>query len=350
MRHEEVQQTVFSRSQFERFALASYAMAQGIQWTWQTFAEYLDAVDAASARVTCWSIGKTEEGRDTRACAVADEATIKTLDKYKQMTAQLTDPRKLTDAQAKSLIGTAKPIYWLTGSIHVSETGSPEMLMELAYRLAVDESPYIRNIRDHVITMITPIVEVDGRDRIVDLYEWKKAHPGQVVPNAIYWGHYVAHDNNRDAMGMTLKLTQNVLNTYVSWKAMALHDLHESVAYLYDNTIGDGPFNAWLRGLAQAGAQLFYGLAGAQARAQFVQAGIQLIELDPAEEQRWRAKVAVVERELRDELVRAGRDANALLSEVYQAAEATRGMTSNELMAQALEHPLTNILPMPEGR
>jgi TRAP-type C4-dicarboxylate transport system substrate-binding protein len=110
-----------------------------------------------------------------------------------------------------------------------------------------------------------------------------------------------------------------------------------------------GPFNAWLRGLAQAGAQLFYGLAGAQARAQFVQAGIQLIELDPAQEQRWRAKVAVVERELRDELVRAGRDANALLTEVYQAAEATRGMTSNELMAQALEHPLTNILPMPEG-
>ena len=25
-----------------------------------------------------------------------------------------------------------------------------------------------------------------------------------------------------------------------------LHDLHESVAYLYDNTVGDGPYNAWL--------------------------------------------------------------------------------------------------------
>ena len=25
-----------------------------------------------------------------------------------------------------------------------------------------------------------------------------------------------------------------------------LHDLHESVAFLYDNTIGDGPYNAWL--------------------------------------------------------------------------------------------------------
>src|SRR6185369_2392371 len=29
-------------------------------------------------------------------------------------------------------------------------------------------------------------------------------------------------------------------------KAQVLHDLHESVPYLYDNTVGDGPYNAWL--------------------------------------------------------------------------------------------------------
>ena len=45
---------------------------------------------------------------------------------------------------------------------------------------------------------------------------------------------------------MTLNLTQNVLNTYVGWHAQVLHDLHESVPFLYDNTIGDGPYNAWL--------------------------------------------------------------------------------------------------------
>ena len=62
----------------------------------------------------------------------------------------------------------------------------------------------------------------------------------------IYWGNYVAHDNNRDAMALTLKLSQNVLNTYLGWKAQVLHDLHESVPFLYDNTIGDGPYNAWI--------------------------------------------------------------------------------------------------------
>ena len=47
-------------------------------------------------------------------------------------------------------------------------------------------------------------------------------------------------------MALTLKLTRNVLNTYIEWKAQVLHDLHESVPYLYDNTVGDGPYNAWL--------------------------------------------------------------------------------------------------------
>src|SRR5205807_7096762 len=88
--------------------------------------------------------------------------------------------------------------------------------------------------------------EVDGRDRMVDIYRWHLAHPKENYPPLVYWGKYVAHDNNRDAMGVTLKLTENVLNTFVNWRAQALHDLHESVPYLYDNTAGDGPFNAWV--------------------------------------------------------------------------------------------------------
>jgi len=119
-------------------------------------------------------------------------------------------------------------------------------LMERAYRLAVDESPYVRDIRDHVVTVITPVVEVDGRDRQVDVYRWHLAHPKENWPPLVYWGKYVAHDNNRDAMGLTLQLTRNVLNEFLYEKATVLHDLHESVPYLYDNTVGDGPYNAWL--------------------------------------------------------------------------------------------------------
>ncbi|HEX5072495.1 MAG TPA: M14 family zinc carboxypeptidase [Gemmatimonadaceae bacterium] len=210
--------------------------------------EYMRALAKASPRVKVYSIGTTEEGREMIAVAVASEELIAKLEENKAKLAKLADPRTINmdDRVAEEIAATAAPVYYITGTIHSPEAGAPTALMELTYRLAVDESPYIRNIRDHLITLITPIVEVDGRDRVVDLFNWKMKHPGQTVPPLVYWGKYVAHDNNRDAMGMTLKLTQNVLNAYVDWKAQVIHDLHESVPFLYDNTIGDGPFNAWI--------------------------------------------------------------------------------------------------------
>ena len=210
--------------------------------------EYMRLLAKATPRVRVISIGTTEEGREMIAVAVASEALMARLEANRAKLAKLADPRSIgmNDAEAAQLAAETAPIYYITGTIHSPEAGAPTALMELAYRLAVDESPYIKNIRDHLVTLITPIVEVDGRDRVVDLFKWHLAHPNETWPNLIYWGHYVAHDNNRDAMGLTLKLSQNVLNTYVDWKAQVIHDLHESVPYLYDNTIGDGPYNAWI--------------------------------------------------------------------------------------------------------
>jgi zinc carboxypeptidase len=210
--------------------------------------KYMRMLEKASPRVKVFSIGTTEEGREMIAVAVASETLLAKLDENRARLTKLADPRliNLNDAEADKLVDESFPIYYITGTIHSPETGAPTALMELAYRLAVDESPYIKSIRDGMVTLITPIVEVDGRDRMVDVYNWHLAHPNENWPPLLYWGHYVAHDNNRDAMGLSLKLTRNILNTYISWKPQVLHDLHESVPYLYDNTIGDGPYNAWV--------------------------------------------------------------------------------------------------------
>lgn len=209
---------------------------------------YMRMLERASPRVKVYSIGTTEEGREMIAVAVASEKLLSRLDDNRARLAKLADPRtiNLDDNEADKLVAASFPIYYITGTIHSPETGAPTALMELAYRLAVDESAYIRNIRENVVTLITPVVEVDGRNRMVDVYNWHLAHPNENWPGLVYWGHYVAHDNNRDAIGLSLKLTRNVLNTYLNWKAQVIHDLHESVPYLYDNTIGDGPYNAWV--------------------------------------------------------------------------------------------------------
>lgn len=207
---------------------------------------YYRELEKATPRVKVFTAPeKSELGREQLLVVVGDEAAVANLAKYKEITAKLGDPRRINDQEAQKLIGEGKAIYWASGSIHSPETGSPEMLMEMAYRLAVEESPFIQAIRKNVIVMITPTLEVDGRDMMVDLYNWRKANEGKRASSLLYWGKYVAHDNNRDSMSMALALTRNQMATFLEYHPTVLHDLHESVPFLYTST-GTGPYNAWL--------------------------------------------------------------------------------------------------------
>ncbi len=185
---------------------------------------YFRELAKASPRVRVFSIGTSEEGREMIAVAIADEKLLDDLDANKARLARLGDPRTLRpgDAEADTLLAQSTPVYYITGTIHSTETGAPTALMELAYRLAVDDAPYIRKIRSQVITLITPVVETDGRDRMVDLYNWHLAHPASSIRRCCTGAHYVAHDNNRDAMTLTLKLSRNVLDTYIGWHAQGV--------------------------------------------------------------------------------------------------------------------------------
>lgn len=206
---------------------------------------YLRLLASRSPRVRVFSMGLSEEGREMIVAAIADEATIGDLDRYRRITARLADPRGLSETEAESLIQQGKPIYWADGSIHSPESGSPEMLMELAYRLAVEETPLIQTIRKNSIVLLTPVIETDGRDRFVDVYMYAKHHPEAMPYPLVWWGHYVSHDNNRDGITLSLALSKNVTKTYFDWHATVMHDLHESIPYLYIST-GTGPYNAWL--------------------------------------------------------------------------------------------------------
>ncbi|HSW49479.1 MAG TPA: M14 family zinc carboxypeptidase [Bryobacteraceae bacterium] len=206
---------------------------------------YMRELEKASPRVKVFSMGRSEEGRETILVAVSDESNMKRLDRIREITARLADPRKTPDSEARRLLEEALPIYWIGGSIHSAECGSPEMLMELAYRLAVGESPFLQAIRKNAVVMITPVQEVDGHDRYVDVYNYKKANPGKAAPPLVYWGKYVAHDNNRDGMALSLALSKMMVKTFLEWHPQVYHDLHESLPFLYTST-GMGPYNAWL--------------------------------------------------------------------------------------------------------
>jgi hypothetical protein len=208
---------------------------------------YYRTLAAASKRVKILAAGTTDEGRECLVTVVADEDTIRNLDTYKGYLARLADPRGLSDVEARRILAQAKPIYMFTGGLHSAETGPPEMLMELAYRLAVDESPLYEGIRRNVIVMIANALEPDGRDRYVDWYYRHKLGEeteADRVAGPPYWGKYIYHDNNRDINYSQLTM-RNWLKFYLEWHPPIMHDLHESEPFLYTFS-GQAPQNPTL--------------------------------------------------------------------------------------------------------
>ena len=98
---------------------------------------YFEALDKASDRATLWTHRQDRRGPRHGAARDCRRGDDQAAGEYRDKLAQLTDPRKTTEAQAQQLLKTAKPIYWLTSGMHSPENGGPEMLQELAYRLIV---------------------------------------------------------------------------------------------------------------------------------------------------------------------------------------------------------------------
>lgn len=205
---------------------------------------YYRALDEASPRVSMVSTGRTDEGRETVVVFVATEETIANLDRYRELLARIADPRGLSEGEIEEVVAEAKPLYHVMAGLHSGETGPPEMEMELAYRLAVEESSLVRQIRDNVIVSITPVADPDGRDRYVD---WYYRHLIDVESEddrmfgPPYWGKYVLHDNNRD-INYSQVTMRTLLDWYLEWHPPILHELHESIPFLYTYS-GQDPQN-----------------------------------------------------------------------------------------------------------
>jgi hypothetical protein len=208
---------------------------------------YFRAVEKAiPGRFKTEVVARTEEGRDIMVVYVSSEANIKNLETNRQNTRRIADPRGLSDGQVQQLVAATKPHYHISAGLHSGETNPPEAVMELAYRLAVSEEPYIQAIRDNVIVSITGATDVDGRDRYVDWYYAYKIDElydgGENFGGPPYWGKYVFHDNNRD-INYGVDSLRAHLTWYLNWVPPIWHDLHEAQTLLYTFS-GQPPQNA----------------------------------------------------------------------------------------------------------
>src|SRR5438094_5873613 len=205
---------------------------------------YYRALAEGSPRVKLLPVGRSNEGRELVVVFVGSEEAIGHLDAYREDLARLADPRRITPDEAAAIIARAKPMYHLIGGLHSGEVGPSEMLRELAYRIAAEDSPIVNQIRDRVIVSITPVADPDGRDRNVDWYyrygiDETEARPtGAGVP---YWGKYVFHDDNRDINYSQVEM-RSLLEWYLQWHPPIMHDLHQAQTLLYTFS-GQAPQN-----------------------------------------------------------------------------------------------------------
>jgi len=225
--------------------LGSIVGAPGKLTYYEDILKYMTSLDEASPNVRVFPIGKTSEGREMVIVAVSNRETMDNLQKYKDFLDKLADPRIVkTEQEADAVIAQAKPVYWLTGNLHSGESGAAEVSMELAYRLAVDENPVIKAIRDNMIVLITPSMEPDGHDKHTDwFYKYNKDITDyRKISRVPYWGRYTFHDNNRDMISISQPEMENGANAYFEWHPLVLQDNHESIAFLYVSS-GTGPYN-----------------------------------------------------------------------------------------------------------
>ena len=226
--------------------LGHIAGAPGELSSTETIYTYYRTLAETSDRIQVEVIGRTEEGRDILLVIAGEAESLARLDEAREAMAALADPRRADEAAMEKIVEEEKPFYMLNGGLHSTETGSPEMLMELTYRLAVSETPLIETIRDAVVVLINPLSEPDGHDRAVDwFYRHLKGKTDfeHLPPSSPpYWGKYVFHDNNRDGIQRKLALTRAMQDAFLKWHPVVVHDLHESIPLLSIWT-GTGPYN-----------------------------------------------------------------------------------------------------------
>ncbi len=200
---------------------------------WEKFVAYFEHLDAASDRMTVETLGKTTLGRPFIVVTISASENLKRLDDLKQIQQKLADPRLITQDPkiAQDLIQRGKTVVVITCSIHSTEVGGTFSATELAYRLASDNSPEIRQILENTIILLVPSLNPDGTDIVADWYQKTLNTPAEGTSPPELYHHYTGHDNNRDWYAFTQIETQLTVDKILNvWHPNIVHDVHQQGA------------------------------------------------------------------------------------------------------------------------
>lgn len=197
--------------------------------------QYLQALDAASDRLTLHTYGRTHEGRDLYYAVVTSPTNHQRLAEIRGNLAKLADPRTTSDADARAIIDKNPACAWMLYSVHGDELSGCDGGVLLAYRLCAADDDLTRKLLDQLVICIDPLQNPDGRERYLSMLE----HLGGRIPtgdvqsfeHSARWpqgrtNHYL-FDMNRDWYVCTQPESQGKVETIAAWHPQLLVDGHE---------------------------------------------------------------------------------------------------------------------------
>jgi Zinc carboxypeptidase len=200
----------------------------GVLISYDQAVAYWKAVAGKSDRITIQELGQTSAGLSYVMAIVTSPENQKKLEYYRGLNNRLYDPRQTTPEQAKALIAEGKTIVAIQMAIHATEVGSAQLSTELAYRFATDQSPWMKDVLDHTIILLSPSHNPDGMNMVA---EWNRKLAGtKLDPSTLpfLYHKYVGHDDNRDWYMFTQKESQiSVEKIWNAWHPQISYDLHQ---------------------------------------------------------------------------------------------------------------------------
>lgn len=190
--------------------------------------KYFHELAKLSDRTIIQDIGKTEEGRTQYMMIVSSPENLKNLAQYKEISQKLARAENLTDAQAAQLVQNGKPVVWIDGGLHATETVGSQQLIELYYQLLTSNDPTTLRILNDVIILLSE-VNPDGQELVANWYMQEKDVTKRNMRIPRMYNKYIGHDNNRDFFMNNIKETQNISRQlYVEWMPQIVYNHHQS--------------------------------------------------------------------------------------------------------------------------
>ena len=188
--------------------------------------DYLQLLAARTDRVAYEPRGTTTEGNPYVLVKLSAKANLDRLDRLVEINHRLADPRGLAEEEARALAQEGVPFYFLYAMIHSTEVGNSLTVINIAHRLATEESPEIREILDNTVVLLVPSQNPDGQILVVDhWYETEGTRYARTYPDL--YQRYTGHDDNRDWFMFTQKETRLSIDIHREYRPQITHDMHQ---------------------------------------------------------------------------------------------------------------------------